>query len=240
MEALTAGVQTTEEPTPSSTTTAEPWSCAAVALAPDGTIASPSISVRASGVSYVNNANFVVFSLPSGSQAGDSCVIFAEHGWNVLTPAGWNALNLSTGANINGACFQKHLSAADIAAGSVTITFGGVYYGIVAAVTFVGCTGGVRTYTFARNSAGSTSRAVTTDTTPKTGDYALYFGSTRGNTACSVDKGASVQASSNANASACLYGGTLASDGALTATFSYGVAGSGDFEGVLIVAPSPI
>jgi hypothetical protein len=239
-DAATAGVQTTEEPTPSSTATAEPWTCVALALAPDGTTASASIAIRATAISYINNANSVAISIPVGAQAGDSCFICVEHGWGATAPAGWNAFNNSTGSNINGACFQKHLTAADITASSVTVSFAGTYYGAVSIAVFQGSTGGARTWTFTRNSAGSTSRAVTTDTTPETGDYALYFGSTRGNTACSVDKGASLQASSNANPSACLSAGTLASDGAVTATFSYGVAGTGDYEGVLIVAPSPI
>jgi hypothetical protein len=231
------GVQDTEEPTPAGSATA--WGFVSFALCPSGSPAAPSIAVRGSRISYVNNASSIAFSFPASSAAGDLCVICTEHGFQANAPTGWMTYNASTGTNINGSVFAKILTAADISAGTVTITFGGGYYGVVGAVSFVGCAGGVRTVAATRNSTGATSRTVTTDATPQSGDYVIYFGSTRGNITCTVNQGSSLQTSSNANASGCVYGGSLGSSGAVSADFAYSSAGTGDFQAIIAVAPSP-
>lgn len=232
-----AGAQTTEEPTP--LISSSDWAMASLALCPFGTPPGPTIAVRGSRLTHVNNASSISFALPAGSQKGDSCVLFAAHGFSISGgPTGWNKLNASTGSNVNGAAYQKILTAADITAGTVTVTFSGAYYGAVAAITFVGCTGGLRTWAFTRDSTGASPRTVTTGAAPKAGDYAVYFGFERATTAAvTVDKGGSLQTLSAANASAALYGGAIAADGAVTANFSYSPTGSGDFQGIVVIAP---
>lgn len=231
------GVQTTEEPTPFVST--EGVAMAAIALAGSGSMPSLSISVRGSRLTWVNNASSIVFSLPPGSQAGDRCDIAASNGWSVNTPAGWVTLVSLTGSNTNGAAFSRILTAADIATGSVTITFANAYYGIVGGITFVGCTGGLRDFAFTRNGSGSSTRNVTTSgPTPQAGDYAVYMGQCRGNSTVTCNQGSSLQTSSNSEGSGCIYGGVLGSSGAVSATFSYSAVPSGDFQGIFVIAPT--
>jgi hypothetical protein len=214
------------------------WAAASIAWRPSGGAAAGPIQVRGSRITHVNNANSLVFTLPASSAAGDHCIILVEHGFGVTTPAGWTNVNNLTGTNINGAAFEKVLSSGDISTGSVTISFAGTYYGAVAGISFIGAVRGIRDYgAFSRNSAGASSRALTTGAAPQTGDYAIYFGSTRASSTCTVNQGASLQTLTAANASACLYGGVLASDGAVSATFSYSTTGTGDYQGILVVIP---
>lgn len=231
--APTIGVQTTEEPTPSGDSH---FIVVSFALAPSGTTAAQSLTVRGSRAIHVNNVSSVGFTLPTGSQAGDRCVISAGHGFGVNTPTDWFSLNNLTGTNFNGAVFEKILTPADITAGSVTITFAGAYYGAIGGVTFVGCTGGYRTFTASRNSTNTSPRTVTTDSSPVSGDYGVFFGSHRRTTGTvTIDKGSSLQTVSNTEGSAALYGGALGSSGAVAANFTYSPTGSGDYQSVVIV-----
>lgn len=194
------------------------------------------ISVRGSNLAYVNNANSGSVTLPGGSAAGDRCVIMAAHGWDVVAPAGWELIENLTGTNINGAAYQKLLSAGDITAGSVTVSFGGTYYGTIAIIGFVGSIAGHKLYAASRNSSGATSRVVTTASGPLTGEYAIYYGHGRGNVTVTSSGGSGLQTTSNSNASAVLAGGVLGSSGAVSNTFSYSSAPTGDFNIVIIVA----
>lgn len=230
------GTQTTEEPTPSVSGSA--WAMVSLALVGTGSMPTTSISVRGSRATWVNNANSIAFSLPPSSAAGDLCVIEASHGWGVTTPSGWVQLFNQTGSNTNGAAFCRLLTAADISTGSVTISFAGTYYGVVKGVTYVGCTGGLRQYAFSRNSSGSSTRNVTTASGPQTGDHAIYMGEGRGNTTITCNQGSSLQTTSNSEGSGSIYGGTLGSSGAVSATFSFSAVPSGDMSGIVTVAPS--
>lgn len=232
------GVQATETPTPSSATR---YVMISLALTPSGSPPSASISVRGTRLTHVNNASSLAFSFPTGSVAGDRCVLCVSHGFAAsAAPTGWHQLDAKSGSQFNGSVYEKVLSAADIATGTVTVNFAGVFYGHVAGVTFVGCTGGIRTTESTRNNPGATSRTVTTAaTTPQTGDYAIYFGGTRSSTAvCTVGSGSSLQSATNTNAAACLYGGALGSSGAVAATFAYSVAGLGDYQAIVVVMPA--
>lgn len=230
------GVQATEEPTPS--LAASPWAMASLALMGSGTMPTPSIAVRGSRITWINNSNSVVFTLPPSSAAGDLCVVFASNGWNVNLPSGWIKINEDAGSNINGMAFHKILTPSDISTGTVTVTFTNAYYGVVGGVSFVGCTGGVRTYSFLRNGSGASSRSITTGSTPEAGDYAIYFGFARGALNVTIDQGSSLQTTNNSEGSGAIYGGTLGSSGAITATFSYSAVPSGDYQGVIVVAPT--
>lgn len=192
------------------------------------------IAVRSSRIAYANNVSSTAFAFPTGSLAGDRCVIFVEHGFAVTLPTDWFSLNNSTGSNVNGACFEKVLDSADITAGSVTISFGGTFFGVVAGISFVGAIGAVRTSIFGRNSAGSTSRTLTTDSSPQTGDYAAYFASGRGNVTVTSSSGAALQTTSNVSASGVLTGGLLGASGAISSTFSFSSAPTGDYYAIVV------
>jgi hypothetical protein len=176
---------------------------------------------------------------PTGSVAGDRAVIIAGHGWNVSgpSPGGWTQLDLQSGTNWNGAAYTKLLSSTDISNGFVRMFFGGSYAGAVGGVVFVGATGGIRTDNASRNGSGSTSRTVTTDSTPQAGDYAIAFGSARINAVASCNLASQLDAKQQNNGSFVLNGGVLASGGAQSSTFSYGGGSIGDYQAIAVIAP---
>lgn len=78
----------------------------------------------------VNNASSVNLTWPAGTQAGDMVIIASHHGYNSNAPAGWNTLDRTTyNGNHGGAIFYKVMTAGDITAGGVTMTFGGGWWG---------------------------------------------------------------------------------------------------------------
>ncbi len=193
-------------------------------------------TVRATRKQYVNNASSAVFTFPTGSAAGDLCVIFAGHGYGTTTPAGWTELDNRQGSNFNGACFYKFLTSGDISTGSVTISFAGTYYGHVAGVTMTGGSYPVRAYGGGRNSAGASTRTISTaQTWPVSGDLALYFGAARVNASCSTATGTSLQTDAQANSSMALSDELLSSGGTASETFNFGGSPSGDYEAIVIV-----
>lgn len=195
------------------------------------------IAVRASSIVAINT-NSYAYPFPTGSAAGDSCVISVGHGWAVNVPAGWTQLHKLDGSNTNGATFWKLLTAADITAGSVTITFAGSYNGVIAGITFIGGLY-IRTSTAYRNGAGATSRTLTTDTTPAIDDYAIYFGFGRFNGTVTVDSGTALQTVSAANGSGVLTGALLTVAGAEGAVFTYSAAPAGDYGSIVVVDDFP-
>jgi hypothetical protein len=192
------------------------------------------LTLRGSALAYVNNSNSGVVTLPAGAAEGDTCVIITAHGF-VPTLAGWQVLNAANGSNVNGATFQKLLDAADITAGTVTVSYSGTYYGTIACILFVGTVAGSKVIQVSRNSSGATSRVVTTTTGPLTGEYAIYYGHGRGNVTVTSASGSALETTSNANASAVLRGGALGADGAVSSTFNYSSAPTGDYNVVLVI-----
>jgi hypothetical protein len=198
------------------------------------------IAVRASSVLYVNNAISGNVAVPAGAVAGDICYVMAGHGFavsSVVSPgaAGWSQISNLTGGNYNGACYAKVLEAADIAAGTITVNFTGAYYGSIAALAFVGAAATVRTFVEQRSGAGVTTRTLTTDASPQVGDYAVYFGSGRGNTAVTSANGGALQSQSALESSSVLTGGVLGSAGSFGNAFNFAVAPNGDYEIVLVL-----
>lgn len=196
-------------------------------------------TLRSSSIAYVSNASSGSVTLPVGVAAGDTCFLFVEHGYSANTPTGWSIVDRLTGTNINGAIFSKELTSTDITAGSVTVSFAGVYYGIIAAAAFVGPVV-VRTVKSARNSTGATSRSLSTTSVPAVDDYALYFGSGRFNGTITSSAGTSLQTSSNANASAVLAGATLTASGVTSSTYSFSATPTGDYEAIAVVYAEPV
>lgn len=187
--------------------------------------------VASVGTSYV-------VPLPAGSAAGDTAIIFAGGGFAANTPAGWSVIDNQTGSNTNGAVFRKELDAADITATSITVTTTGSFSAAVAIVVFQGTIGSVRTFASQRN-ATAANRTVTTNSLPKTGNYAIYWGACRRSSAPTAagSAGTALQNNVTTNVAADLRGELLASDGALSSTFTYtgGTTTPGDYEIILVL-----
>jgi hypothetical protein len=197
----------------------------------------PSI-VRAARASYVNNAASIVFTLPTGSLAGDLCVIDCSHYWVTTCPSGWVPLIDLQGSNYEAMTFFKVLTSGDIATGSVTINFSNAGYGTVVGATFIG-NYGIRNFVAAVNAANASTRSLTTDSTPATGDNMLLFASVRGNPVISSsDLSSDVVSDYQANSSALLRQGTASGAGAMTVTTAYSSTGwSGDHQALIGLSP---
>lgn len=196
--------------------------------------------LRETSLSYVNNVAAANLALPAGSLAGELCILFIAHGWEVTSvPSGWQTLNISNGPNVNGAVYVKTLEAADITAGSIAVTFAGAYYGILAAATLTNGAA-IRASAFGRNSTGATSRTITTASAASVGDYALYFAMGRANQTVNTADGAALRTHSGANASGVLRGGLLAAAGVEGATFTFSSTPTGDFEAIVVVSETAV
>ena len=197
------------------------------------------LAPRSTSSAYVNNASSITVALPAGSVAGDLCILFAGHGYNVSgITAGWTTLDNSAGSNFNGATYVKTLVASDITAGNVTVNFGGAYYGWVALASFASPAGLVGVTAFLRDGSGAASRTITTGAAAAIGDYALYFGSDRANAAVTSSNGASLQSNTANEASGILAGLAVAAAGTLSNTFSYAGAPTGDYQAIVDVGPT--
>lgn len=199
------------------------------------------LGVETSNLTYVNNANSIAMPLPSGAAAGMWCIVFAAHGFSVSTPAGWNSLYNNSGVGGSGACFEKELTSGDISAGSVTVSFGGTYHGVLAAVCLT-AKSLVRSSSFARNATGSLTRSRSSDSSPQAGDFALFFGEGRGTNGgnpatITCDKGATLQSNTDTEAASILTGiDSLGAGGTVTATWTYQTIGAqSDFQALLII-----
>lgn len=197
----------------------------------------PASLIRGSRIAYVNNASSGTLALPSGSISGDLMILYAGHGWGASTPSGWTSLNNLTGSNFNGALFSKVLSTGDITTGSVTVGFAGTYYGVLTGITMVGATSGVRNTAATRNGSGTSTRTVTTGASPVAGDFALMFGAGRGNGTVTCDLGSALQTTSNSEGSGVCKVGVVDVSGAYTGTFSFSGTFSGDYQGIVTIAP---
>ncbi len=212
-----------------------------------GGIVAPTI--RGSGIQSSSNSSYTV-SWPAGTAAGDLAVIFTGHGFAGNAVTGWTTLDFVTGADWNGLTIYRVLNATDISAGNVTVTFGGSFNGVLAIITFIGPTGGIRTtsgtiYQFqtpaaatvsSRNGTGAATRTLNTDGSPLTTDMMVYFGSNRNNSTDTVSLGASQQTVSAASASGVLTAATPAAGG-VSPVFSYSVSSgtTGDYQIVVCV-----
>lgn len=200
------------------------------------------IAVRATRIGYVNGTSISIL-LPAGTIAGDVCYVFAGHGYNITNvvsgSTNWNTLDNSSGPNFNGAIYGKKTDVSDINAGSVTVSFAGSYLGAVALITFVGSSASPRSSIVSRSSTGVTSRTLTTDATPVSGDYAIYFGSGRFNGTVTSGSGAALETTSNSEASAVLTGGLLGASGSFSDVFSFTSAPNGDYDAILVLRETP-
>lgn len=194
-------------------------------------------SIRATGDAINFSSNTVNVPYPSGSEVGDTVIIFTSHGWDPNTPAGWTQLDQSIGTNINGATFMRVLNAADISAGSVTLNYDGSFGGVAQAITIVGSVS-PRSVSVQRSPSLATSNPFN-NTNTSTGDLLLGFFGSRSNTVNTLPAGWTTRASSqNTNASSVF--GTLVSPGtSYTGTATASGTGIGIYTSLVsIVAPN--
>lgn len=194
------------------------------------------IALRATSFVWVNNTNTGTVTLPTGSAAGDWLVLLVGHGYQVNTPAGYDLVENTNQGFYNGAVFAKQLIAADITAGSVTVTFAGSYYGHIVAAGFTGAITGHRTKIQSFSTGGSGSRTLTTDGTPLTGEYALYFGAGRCNGAITSTSGTALVADNQNQSSVKVTGTLLGSNGSTTTTWGYSVIPTGDYQTIIVIS----
>lgn len=197
-------------------------------------------TLRATTIIGFNNST-VTAPFPAGTIAGDVVIILTSSGWNVNTPTGWTAEDVSTGSNTNGACFAKVMTSADITTGSVTVTYGGSYWGVITLSTIVGTTmSGIRGFNAVRSSSGASSVIVAPAINFLSTDLILCYISNRGSSTDTMTNTSLLQTSTNTDASGYLgkYTGTLSkialpSAADLSETATYTTAGTGYYNVVI-------
>lgn len=135
-------------------------------------------SIKGSYATQNLSADNLAFLFPVEAAEGDLCIIFASSSWAVNTPAGWSRILDADGTSINGEIMQKVLTAADITAGQVTISFTGVHECMIAGVVLDGAPS-IRTASQLRRPASGAAISVEADA----GDRLLWFIGCRGATA---------------------------------------------------------
>lgn len=194
------------------------------------------IAVRATSFVYVNNSNTGTVTLPAGSTAGDWLVLLVAHGFAVNTPAGYDLIENTNQGFYNGGCYAKVLTAGDITAGSVTVTFTGTFFGHITAVGFTGSITGNRTKIQSFSTGGAASRVLTTDGSPLIGEYALYFAAGRCNGAISSTAGTALVADNQVSSSCKVTGTLLGANGSTTDTWGYSVVPTGDYQTIIVIS----
>lgn len=197
-------------------------------------------SARSNRLTYINNTNSVTFTLPAGSVAGDLCLIFTSHGYDLTVPATWVALSNMRAANLKGVIIHKVLTSGDISTGTVTLGFSSSYWGFVFGLTLAGSLG-IDSVAATNNNSGAASRTVTTDANPLIGDLLILFGAIDVNAAVSSSSLPNLLASdSQTTASAIAKSGVVAVGGAQSATVNYGGSPTGDYQALVAVTAVPV
>jgi hypothetical protein len=144
----------------------------------------------------LSQSGSVVAPFVTGAAAGDTAFLFCSDAWAATAPAGWSTLANDTGAFINGAIFTKVLSAGDISAGNVTVSFAGGYGEAVAQACFIGAVT-VRDSNSQRSTGALAPSWAATDATPQIGDVALWcMGIRDGGATRAVDRGTVIETNS--------------------------------------------
>ena len=146
-------------------------------------------------------------------------------------------MNAVTSASYwNGSVFWKMLTSADITTGSVTVTFSGSFSGALSIITFVPTPGTflmTKRISAQQNSSGSSSISLSSAADSAT-DVLVYFGSNRAVSTDTVSRGTlQRQANDGSGGSGCLYTETGVT-GVITASFLYSVAGSGNYQAIVV------
>ena len=176
----------------------------------------------------VSGGSTLAVSLATGSQAGDTVILFATNRNDLagypspVLPANWYVLNTGTqsSGHYRAAVFARVLTPADIAAGSLSLSWGNNYTGVAGCVTFVGNVG-LRTFVYSSPTLGSSTPSLTTDTTPQVGDLGIIFGSQSASTNVpTISLGSALDTLSDSS-SATTHQHIVTSAGAQTANFTY-------------------
>lgn len=186
-------------------------------------------TIRGSAVSVFNASSFAV-AWPAGTVAGDAAYIAIGQGCGATVPSGWNSIitpnesgtsqSYGTGTFM-GIIINKVLTAADITAGSVTITLGCGFNGVAIIVTMVGSASGISSFDPAEGASSPVT--ITPATVPQANSLALYFALNRSaGTAPTVSRGSLLHAAADSSA-ACgsLYSEALASAGSISPVFTF-------------------
>lgn len=200
-------------------------------LVPSGTSPTP----RGTNIVGANSGSITI-SWPAGTVAGDFAILPTGHGYGANQPSGWTQLDNSPGGNFNGAVFSKTLDSGDIAAGSVTVTYGGSYYGVLGVIVFDGTTvSAIRSTTANRSGSSNTIDTLTTPSGVVPTDYGVYWGSNRTTNSPTIDVGTQQQQTSVSDCSAVLNGDLSGVSGTITADFTYPGGNSGFYDAIIIV-----
>jgi hypothetical protein len=191
---------------------------------------------RSSNIQQSSSGSYTV-SWPSGTAAGDRVFIFGGHGFALNSPAGWVVLDNQSGANWNGAAWTRVLTSADITAGSVTITTGGGFNGVLVCVAMNGAPEVRLPEVSERSGSGVSSDTFGSDGSPRNGDMALLFASNRAASTDSIDLGTQ-RAVINNTVSGVFNTYPITADGGIVATATYSTGGSGYYEAVVILRGS--
>jgi hypothetical protein len=190
-------------------------------------------AIRGSNIQSSSASSYTI-SWPAGTVAGDYVLIFGGHGWNPNNPSGWTVLNNSTGTNWNGTTLGKIMTAADITAGSLTLTWSGTFNGCMACISFVGAPKNVTLLGAFQSGASSSSQTISSNLAQTSADMVVAFGSCRANLSPTISgAGSQQQQIAAANGSGVLCAGYPSSAGATTAIFSYTGGDSGDYQSVV-------
>lgn len=141
-----------------------------------GGFASP--TVRSSSISSSSAGSYNV-SWPAGTVAGDLVIIAIGGGFFAPVPTGWTQFYAQRGTNAQINCFGKVMTAADITAGSVTVTMEGTFNSCVMAVTIIGTTFGLFNGAGVFQSGSSTTSFALTNALARENDLVLNFAYTR-------------------------------------------------------------
>lgn len=203
-------------------------------------------AIRASNlVKYASAASFS-HPLPTGAADGDFVVIFYSGGFgdaSVTSPSGalWDTFRQGA-ANWGGTIFVRRITADDVSAGSVTITPTGSFDAVIGAVCFTGnaqlrypilemSAQAIVIHSPGAGAASSTQKSAYAEST----DCVLCFFSNRASSSNTTTYGTLLQTTTNANGSGALYANAAPTAGGQSATLTYGTAGSGRHELLLVV-----
>lgn len=190
-------------------------------------------------VAYRFNAGSYNAVFPAGTVAGDVCVVAANSGWTVGTPAGWTSLSNLPGSNTQGATFYKILDAGDIATGYVTVNFSGSYDGAIGMISYDGATvTGVTLINAVRN-GGSTGSVTLGMGTLAATDNVFIYGGARGNGAVGFSTG-TIGDSKQGGDSSCAVGDYQPTGpGLVSETVTFAADGGGNYVSLVLVAGIP-
>ena len=185
----------------------------------------------------VQNTASTTLALPTGTVAGDVVFLYAEHGYSINAISGWTIFRQDNTTTVQGALFAKIMTAADITAGSVTVTFTGTYWGSVCLVTINGVTmAGVRDIQVIRTNTAS---QILNSGLATSSDLVIFFIGNRGNSTNTATNSTQLfnQSATDASLNVRRFTGTPGPLG-VNETATYTSIGSGSYQ-VLLTLRGP-